>query len=145
MKSQAEWDSLALRALATSLPGPCTVGSGTGLGFLGERPSPGQHPGVGALDRRCRPVVLVPAAWDLGPHDTHPSRAPASGLPGPGLAQTGARRSLLNDRTNAVEVSSLASSGLCFNAAAFELHFDDLSSIRWNLRNLFSFMVTFPR
>lgn len=45
---------------------------GQAWGFLGEGPSPGQHPGVGALDRWCCPVVPVPGTLALmtrAPHE----------------------------------------------------------------------------
>lgn len=84
MKRQAEGGSLALRALATSLSGLRTVGSGAGLGLPGGGAQPRTAPRSGGSGQTVLPGG--PGTWDLGSHDTRPSRAPASGLPGPSLA-----------------------------------------------------------
>lgn len=89
MKRQAEWDSRALRALATSLPGLRTVGSGICLGLPGDAsdpcaPEPKQR-GATTVPGRCRVCHTRKASRLLSHMQSHArSRPPPRARPAGG-------------------------------------------------------------
>lgn len=83
MKRQAEWDSRALRALATSLPGLRTVGSGICLGLPGDAsdpcaPEPKQR-GATTVPGRCRVCHTRKASRLLSHMQIHARSRPPPG------------------------------------------------------------------